>query len=105
MTQLDLKVLDIIHLGRSQKIVGEKWKYKFNVYMSDLTILSIYNSCNVLGVRWRSGHLVEIVDQLSSIDNWYGVHFLEQTELADITSRWTLLGIPLSSSEEDKGGF
>ena len=55
--------------------------------MSDLTILSIHNSCNVLGVRWRSGHLVEIVDQLSSIDNWYGVHFQEQTELADITSR------------------
>ena len=52
--------------------------------MSDLTILSIYNSCNVLGVRWRSGHLVEIVDQLSSIDNWYGVHFQEQTEIAEI---------------------
>ena len=52
--------------------------------MSDLTILSIYNSCNVLGVRWRSGHLVEIVDQLSSIDNWYGVYFQEQTEIAEI---------------------
>ena len=58
-----------------------------NVYVSHLTILSIYNSCNVLGVRCRSGHLVEIVDQSSSVDNWYGVHFQEQTELADITSR------------------
>ena len=55
-----------------------------NVFMSDLTNLSIYNSCNVLGVRCRSGHLVEIVDQLSSIDNWYGVYFQEQTEIAEI---------------------
>ena len=52
--------------------------------MSDLTILSIYNSCNVLGVRCRSGHLVEIVDQLSSIDYWYGVHLQEQTGIAEI---------------------